>query len=60
MAQGEFTKEEAEETKTAVDEIFDGLSKRNQGGFLGHLNDIHLFLSAAGKAAPSEAGKEGG
>ena len=48
MAQGEFTKEEA------VEEMFEGLSKKKQGDFLGHLNDIQMFLSAAQKAAPEE------
>jgi hypothetical protein len=52
MAQGEFTKEEAAETKKAVDEIFDAIPKSKRGNFLGHLNDIFLFLEAAEKAAP--------
>lgn len=54
MAQGEFTKEEAKATVEAVDEMFKGLSKGKQGEYLGHLNDILLFLKAAEKAAPSE------
>lgn len=54
MAQGQFTKEEAKETEEAVSEIFKALSKAKQREFLGHLNDIYLFLAAAGKAAPSE------
>lgn len=54
MAQGEFTKEEATATEEAVSELFDALSKAKKGEFLGHLNDISLFLSAAKKAAPSE------
>jgi hypothetical protein len=52
MAQGDFTKEEAKHTEEAVDEIFKALPKKKQMEFLGHLNDIMLFLSAAGKAAP--------
>ena len=55
MAQGEFTKEEAIETKDAVEEMFKALPKRKQGEFVGHLNDTLLFLSAAEKVAPSEA-----
>ena len=54
MAQGEFTKEEATATEEAVDEIFKGLSKARQMDFLGHLNDILLFLNAAKQAAPAE------
>ena len=52
MAQGEFTKDEADETVKAVEEMFKGLSKKKQGEFFGHLNDIFLFLSAAKKAVP--------
>ena len=54
MAQGEFTKEEATATREAVDEMFRGLSKAKQMDFLGHLNDILLFLNAAKQAAPAE------
>lgn len=52
MAQGEFTKQEAEETKTAVDEIFKAIPKTKQINFIGHLNDIFLFLEAAKRVAP--------
>ena len=54
MAQGEFTKEEAAETKKAVKEVFEALSKRMRMDFIGHLNDICLFLDAARAAAPFE------
>ena len=54
MAQGDFTKEEATETEKAVDELFKGLPKTKQMQFLGHLNDILLFLNAAKQAAPAE------
>jgi hypothetical protein len=52
MAQGEFTKEEADATKEAVDELFKALPKSKQMGFIGHLNDIFLFIEAAKRAAP--------
>ncbi len=52
--QGQFTKEEATQTIKAVDEIFKALSKSKQGEYLGHLNDICLFLQAAEKEAPAE------
>jgi hypothetical protein len=55
MAQGEFTKEEAQQTSEAVSEMFDAIPKRKQPEFLGHLNDVALFLSAAKKAAPEKA-----
>ncbi len=53
MAQGEFTKEEAERTSEAVKEMHAALTKSKQGAFIGHLNDIYLFLDAAKKAAPT-------
>jgi hypothetical protein len=54
MAQGQFTREEAKETLKAVDELFSVLPKSKQGEYLGHLNDICLFIEAAGRAAPAE------
>ena len=54
MAQGDFTKEEAVQTGKAVNEVFDALPKKKRMDFLGHLNDILLFLGAAKKAAPEE------
>ncbi len=56
VAQGEFTKEEAAETQTAVEEIFKALSKPKQREYFGHMNDISLFLTAAGNAAPPPEG----
>lgn len=52
MAQGDFTKAEAEETKKALDELFGALSKSKKAEFLGHWNDIALFIEAAKKHAP--------
>jgi hypothetical protein len=54
MAQGQFTKQEAEATKEAVDELFSALPRAKKAEFLGHLNDIALFLEAAKRAAPEE------
>lgn len=54
MAQGEFTKEEAAGTEEAVKELFNAIAKRKQSEFIGHANDIYLFLAAAKKAAPHE------
>lgn len=56
--QGYFTKQEAEATRTAVDEMFSGMSKHKQLSFVGHLNDIILFISAAKSNAPDETTKE--
>lgn len=55
MAQGEFTKQEADRSADALKEIMRSLSKRKQGEFLGHFNDIFLFLEAAKRNAPDEA-----
>lgn len=55
MAQGQFTQEEAKATEEAVKEVFEALPRSKQGQFIGHMNDIYLFLAAAKKAAPPEA-----
>ena len=55
MAQGQFTKEEAEQTKKAVEEMFNAIPKSRRMEYIGHLNDIFLFIEAAQKAAPSES-----
>lgn len=55
MAQGEFTKEEADAIVEAVEEMFEGLTRLKQQDFVGHLNDIMLFLGAARRNAPEEA-----
>ena len=56
MAQGEFTKGEANETEKSFDSIFKALTKRKQVEFIGEVNDIFLFLAAAKAAAPVEVG----
>jgi hypothetical protein len=58
MAQGKFTKEEAEQTKKAVEEMFNAIPKSRRMEYIGHLNDILLFIEAAQKAAPSESKPE--
>ncbi len=55
MAQGEFTKEEADATMEAIGEIAQTLSKKKKLEFFGHFNDIGLFIGAAKRAAPTEA-----
>jgi len=52
MAQGEFTKEEAQATIDAANEVMEGMSKKKKIEYLGHFNDIFLFLEAAKRAAP--------
>lgn len=57
MAQGEFTKEEAKATEEAFQQVFDALPKRKQQAYVGHANDIFLFLAACQRECPSEKDK---
>ena len=54
MAQGEFTKEEAKSVNEALNEIMKAFPKKKAMEFIGHFNDIFLFLAAAEAAAPGE------
>ena len=54
MAQGRFNKQEADATIEAVKEMFDAIPKSKRMGFVGHLNDIMLFIEAAKRSAPDE------
>ena len=54
MAQGEFTKEEAEETITAVNELYEALHQTRRREYIGHLNSIFLYLEASKVAAPDQ------
>jgi hypothetical protein len=58
MAQSEFTKEEARLTAEAFREVFNALPKSKLPNFIGHANDIYLFLAAAEKAAPDQKSQE--
>jgi len=54
MTQGKFSKEEATSVIEAMEEIMKAFPKSKAGEFIGHFNDLMLFLSAAKKAAPNE------
>ena len=54
MTQGKFSKEEATATEEAVNEIMEAMPKTKVVEFIGHFNDIFLFLKAAKAAAPNE------
>ena len=54
MALGDFTKENAVVIEEALDEMFKALSKPKQREYLGHLNEICLFVTAAKNAAPTK------
>ena len=58
MAQGEATKEECMETMRAVSELFVALAKSKRVEYLGHLDDICLFLNAAEKILPAATEKK--
>jgi hypothetical protein len=54
LTQGRFTKEEADETVKAINEMFEAIPKTRRMEYLGHLNDISLFIGAAKRVAPQE------
>lgn len=49
MAQGDFTAEEAKACREALDEIMKAMPKSKALDFIGHFNDIFLFLSRCEK-----------
>lgn len=51
MAQGDFSAEEAKQNWEGFKEVFEAVPKSKRGGFLGHMNDMALFLGKAEKAA---------
>jgi hypothetical protein len=55
MAVGDFTKEEAVVVQNCVNDMFNALTKKKQLEFLGELNEILCFVSAAKRVAPDEA-----
>lgn len=57
MAQGEFTKQEATETEKALREVMEAFPKKKLPEFIGHFNDIFLFINSAKHAAPDEKKK---
>lgn len=54
MVQGQFTKEEATATIEAVNEVMKAFPKSKVGEFIGHFNDILLYLEASKRNAPEE------
>ncbi len=54
MTQGKASKEEATATKEAVNEVMHALPKSKAAEFIGHFNDIFLFLDAAERVLPRE------
>jgi hypothetical protein len=54
MPPDRFTKQQADETSEALDELFEAIPKPKRNDYLGHLNDIALFIAAAKRAAPDK------
>ncbi len=54
MTQGEFTKEETTSCEEALNEIMKAMPKSKAVEFIGHFNDIFLYLSSAKAVAPNE------
>jgi len=54
MTQGKASKEEAISSKESLDEIMKAMPKNKIIGFIGHFNNIFLFLDAAKRILPSE------
>jgi len=59
MAQGDFTKQEGQRVYEILNELFEGLPKTRRMDYIGHLNDIGLFITAAVEHAPGEPLEEG-
>lgn len=54
MTQGKFSKEETTSCEEALNEIMKAMPKSKAMDFIGHFNDIFLFLTAAKAVAPVE------
>ncbi len=54
MADDRFTKDEGKNAKWALGEMYDAIPKKKQLDFIGHLNDIALFIEAAIRHAPEK------
>jgi hypothetical protein len=52
MAVGDFTKQEADVVHECVNDMFNALTKKRQMEFLGELNEILCFVTAAKREAP--------
>jgi len=51
MTESRFTKQEAKRLSEVASELFDAIPKSKRMDFLGHLNDICLFIEAAERVA---------
>jgi len=58
MTQGKFSKEECKSCEDALNEIMKAMPRTKAIEFVGHFNDLFLFLTAAKEAAPNEEKKD--
>lgn len=58
IQQGLLVKENAKDCLEALTEIYEALPKKKWPDYLGHLNDVSLFLDRAAKELPSAADKK--
>lgn len=58
MSETRLTKEEAQNCYEAVEEIMKAFPKSKAGEFIGHFNDVMLFLGEAKNNLPSENDKK--
>ena len=54
MAKGEFTKEEAEEAKDSIMELYAAIPPARRTSYRRCFDEISLFIEAAIQAAPAE------
>jgi hypothetical protein len=54
MAQGELTKKEAKAVLEILNEMFEAIPKSKRMNYIGHLNDVCLFVEAVGRSAPEK------
>lgn len=48
----EFTKENCKDMESCVQEMFDALAKSKKLEYIGHLNELLVFLAKAAEHAP--------
>jgi hypothetical protein len=51
--QGKFCKEEVKHVREGYEEVLNAIPKSKKLDYVGHMNDMFLFLSAAEQAAPA-------
>lgn len=55
MSRSDLTKQNAANCYEALNEMFEAIPKSKRMNYLGHWNDLSLFLESAKQKLPSEA-----